>query len=179
MSGAGNARRVLALVGLRCSGKTTVGRALAELSGAAFRDLDEEVASRAGLGSAGEVIEELGLDRFRELESAALARVLETAGGRTVLATGGGAVESAGSVERLRQDAFVVWLRAPLGVLRQRMGDDPTSARPRITPGDEDEFISLDRRRGPLYEAAADVVLDVGDRAPGDLAAALDGIWRG
>ncbi len=179
MNVVGNEQRVLALVGLRCSGKTTVGRALAELSGAAFLDLDEEVASQAGLGSAGEVIEALGLDRFRELEAEALARVFETAGGRTVLATGGGAVESAGSVERLRQDAFVVWLRAPLAVLRQRMGDDPTSARPRITPGDEDEFISLDRRRAPLYEAAANVVLEVGERAPGDLAAALDGIWRG
>ena len=90
MSGAGNGRRVLALVGLRCSGKTTVGRALAERSGAAFVDLDEQVAFQAGLGSAGEVIEALGLERFREMEAAALARVLEAAEDRTVLATGGG-----------------------------------------------------------------------------------------
>lgn len=179
MSGAGNERRVLALVGLRCSGKTTVGRALAERSGAAFVDLDEQVAFQAGLGSAGEVIEALGLERFREMEAAALARVLEAAEDRTVLATGGGAVERASSAERLRQDAFVVWLRAPLAVLRQRMGDDSASARPRITPGDEDEFISLERRRAPVYEAVADEVLDVADRAPGDLAAALGGIWRG
>lgn len=178
MSAMGRSRNVLALVGLRCSGKTTLGRALAERSGAAFVDLDAEVASRAGIESAGAVIEALGLERFRELEAAALSEVLDAVKGPTVLATGGGAVERAESRERLQRGALVVWLRAPLATLRQRMSEDERSLRPRITTADEDEFILLERRRAPVFEAIADAVLDVADLAPGDLAEALDGIWR-
>jgi shikimate kinase len=72
----------------------------------------------------------------------------------------------------------VVWLRAPLATLRQRMSEDERSLRPRITSADEDEFILLERRRAPVFDAIADAVLDVADLAPGDLAEALDGIWR-
>jgi len=124
------------------------------------------------------VIEALGLERFREMEAAALAEVLDAAAGPTVLATGGGAVERASSRERLQRGTFVAWLRAPLATLRRRMSGDEGSPRPRITPEHEDEFISLERRRAPMYEAIADVVLDVADLVPGDLAVALDGIWR-
>jgi shikimate kinase len=168
---------VLALVGLRCSGKSTVGRALAARTGARFVDLDEAVAAAAGAASAAEVIEARGLEAFRDLEEATLAGVLESATEPTVLATGGGTVERQASRERLRSRARVVWLRAPLAELRARMEADRSTDRPRITDGDEDEFIFLERRRAPHFEALADEVVEVAGRAPDDLAAALDGTW--
>ena len=177
MSGPHRRSVVLALVGLRCSGKTTVGRALAERTGADFVDLDQVVASRTGLRSAGEVIEACGLERFRDLEEQALVDVLASAECPMVLATGGGVVERSASRERLGLEATVAWLRAPLALLRQRMAGDQGTSRPTITAGDEDEFISLERQRAPLLVALADEVVEVEGRDPGELAALLDGLW--
>ena len=177
MSPSGRRSVVLALVGLRCSGKTTVGRALAERTGAEFVDLDQVVASRAGLRSAGEVIEACGLERFRDLEEQALIDVLAAAEDPMILSTGGGAVVRPGSRERLGQETLVAWLRAPLALLRQRMADDEETSRPGITAGYEDEFISLERQRAPLLEALADEVVEVEGREPDELAALLDGLW--
>ncbi len=179
MTTSGRRSVVLALVGLRCSGKTTVGRALAERTGADFVDLDQVVASRTGLRSAGEVIEACGLERFRDLEEQALNDVLASAARPLVLSTGGGVVVRAASRERLGQGATVAWLRAPLALLRQRMAADHGTSRPRITAGDEDEFISLERERAPLLEALADEVVEVEGRDTRELAAHLDGLWRG
>ena len=88
--------RTIALVGMRCAGKTSVGRALAERLGLAFLDLDEELlrdARQAGLAaaSAGELLAQLGELRFRRWEAKALRRILEPCQ-ELVLATGGGTV---------------------------------------------------------------------------------------
>lgn len=170
---------VLSLVGLRCSGKTTVGRALAGQANAAFVDLDEVVASRIDLPSAGEVIEAHGIEHFRDLEEQALADVLASAERPTVLSTGGGVVVRSASRERLSRDTTVVWLRAPLALLRIRMAEDEGTSRPRLIAGGEDEFISLERRRAPLFEALADEVVDVEGHGPEELAALLKGLWQG
>lgn len=189
--------RVLALVGLRCSGKSTVGRALAERVGARFIDLDERVAAAGGLASAGAVLEQRGLEGFRDLEESVLAELLgdppagvtaaeesrrgdlqaAELGGKTVLATGGGTVERAASRERLRRLTRVVWLRAPLDELRARMAADTDTERPPIPTGDEEEFISLERRRAPHFADLADGVVEVSGRSPEDLAAELDAAW--
>ena len=168
---------VLALIGLRCAGKTTVGRALAARTGARFVDLDEVVALKAGARSPGEALHSLGLERFRDLEEQALGQVLDSAEGPTVLATGGGTVERVACRERLAGGATIAWLKAPLAVLRRRMLEDAETSRPRITGEGEEEFISLERRRGPWFEALANEVLEVGERGPDELALELERLW--
>ena len=89
----------LALLGLRASGKSTVGRWLAERLGRPFLDLDDlllEAARRAGRReeSAGKLLAEAGPAEFRAFEAEALRRVLEP-GLEVVLATGGGVLERA------------------------------------------------------------------------------------
>ncbi|MEM9382913.1 MAG: shikimate kinase, partial [Planctomycetota bacterium] len=167
----------VALVGLRCSGKTTVGRALAAASGARFVDLDDEVARGAGVPHVATLIERDGLDDFRRREERALREHLEGAagGGPLVLSTGGGAVESAGSRALLRERARCVWLRAPLDLLRARRAADVANPRPVLAgDSDEDEFTVLDRRRAPLYREVSRLILDVETGAPDDLAAAVE-----
>ena len=83
------------------------------------------------------------------------------------------------SRERLSRDTTVVWLRAPLALLRIRMAEDEGTSRPRLIAGGEDEFISLERRRAPLFEALADEVVDVEGHGPEELAALLKGLWQG
>ena len=70
---------VLALLGLRCVGKSTLGAALAERMGARFVDLDEVLATREGQPDAGSLLREVGEPRFREAEREALLEVLALA----------------------------------------------------------------------------------------------------
>ena len=150
---------VVALIGPRCSGKTSVGRALAARLGCPFVDLDDAVAALAGLASAGDVIERLGLERFRQLERTALHGALAGDGAR-VLATGGGVVEGAENRALLRERSRCVWLRADAAVLRERMAADST-ARPALLGGDAvAEIEELARRREPLYRGLAELAVD-------------------
>ena len=82
-------RTNLVLVGMPGCGKTTVGRALAQLSGKPFVDLDEEIVRRAGRPIP-YIFQTEGEEAFRELEARVLAEVCAQSG--QVVATGGGAV---------------------------------------------------------------------------------------
>jgi shikimate kinase len=165
-------RRIVALVGLRCSGKSSVGRELARLLARPFVDLDDEVAFLAGSDTAGAVIEELGLEAFRRLEARALERIL-TAGEAGVLATGGGVVEQALNRQWLALHTRCVWLRAEPALLRARLLADPV-LRPSLTGADPaDELETLARERAPFYAEVAEHVVDVGEAPPRALAQAI------
>lgn len=170
-----SARNVIALLGLRASGKTTLGRLLARELGLAFVDLDEELvraARRAGIqvASAGELLVARGEREFRSLEADALRRVLEP-GPMLVLATGGGVVERADNRAWLARAARCVLLEVAPAELARRRCADPTP-RPPLAGGDaREESELLWRRREPGYRALAEVVLAAGEEPPEALVA--------
>ena len=169
----------VALVGLRGSGKSSVGRALAERAQAPFVDLDDELvveAQRSGVARGdertGELLARLGEPRFRALELAALADVASRPGAQ-VLATGGGVVETPAARELLRAAYTCVWLRAPLELLAARIEADPTP-RPRLAGGSVlEELATLEERRSPHYRILASLVAEVEGRDPRAIAADL------
>ena len=140
-------RTNLVLVGMPGCGKTTVGRALARLSGKPFVDLDERIVDSAGT-SIPEIFAQEGEETFRHLESLVLDDVC-TQGGQ-VIATGGGAVLQAENRAAMRRTGRVYFLRRALEEL-------PTDGRPLSQKGSLEEMY---RARKPLYSAAADVVID-------------------
>jgi len=151
--------RPVVLVGLRCAGKSSVGRRLAAELGLPFVDLDDELAAMEGSGrAAGELLAELGEDAFRELEARALADCASR--GALVLATGGGVVEREENLALLREGARVVWLDAADEALLARRAADET-ARP-LLEGDDpaQELAALGPRRRPLYRSLAGAPLD-------------------
>jgi XRE family transcriptional regulator, aerobic/anaerobic benzoate catabolism transcriptional regulator len=101
---------VVALLGLRGAGKTTVGRRLARRRRVPFVELDRRIETAAEL-SLGELFSLHGEDYYRRLEREVLQDVLGE-GRPMVLATGGGLVASPDTFAMLRRSAVTVWLRA-------------------------------------------------------------------
>jgi XRE family transcriptional regulator, aerobic/anaerobic benzoate catabolism transcriptional regulator len=110
LSGAGAERPVIALLGLRGAGKSTIGRRLARRLRIPFVELDRRVEEAAGLGL-DEIFALHGEDYYRRLERESLERLLAE-GRPIVVATGGGIVTSPETYGLLRRRTLTVWLRA-------------------------------------------------------------------
>ena len=150
--GEGARPRLVALLGVRGAGKSTIGAKLAVRLGVDFLELDRLVESEAGLALP-EIFATHGERYFRRLEVAALRRLL-AARQSAVLATGGGIVENDEAWALLAEHAVTVWLRASTAahwsrVVRQ--GDPrPMAGRPAAKA----ELSRLLARREPLYRRA-------------------------
>jgi shikimate kinase len=161
--------RILALVGLSGSGKSTVGALLARTLQAPLRDTDQMIVERAGRTIAS-IFAEAGEAAFRDLETATLQRAC--AGGICVLATGGGIVVREANRILLRQHAYVVWLDAPTETLVARLSAHDEE-RPLLQGDAVQRLETLRRARMPLYEAAADIRIQTAGKHPEDLCEAI------
>lgn len=166
--------RTIALIGMRGSGKSAVGRFLADRLGRRFVDLDDEVlrfALHAGLheGSIGDLLDRVGLARFRDLEAAELKKLIEPAP-EVVLATGGGVVERADNRAWLERVPTCVWLSVPVEILQERIARDPRRRPPVLGADAVSEVPDLLGRREHWYRSLADLVIEAGDRPPDVLA---------
>ena len=152
--------RTVALVGLMGSGKTTVGRRLAQALGLPFRDADAEI-EKAAARSVSDIFAELGEPEFRAGEHRVIARLV--AEGPVVLATGGGAYLNAETRRILREHAVTVWLKADIEVLARRVARRDT--RPLLRGRNPAEVLRAQAEtRYPIY-AEADLVVETQDAA--------------
>ena len=172
--GAAVGPRNIVLIGFMGSGKSTVGRGLARLRGWRFVDTDVVIRDGAGGRAIPELFAEEGEAAFRDRETAALRAVCE--GGRQVIATGGGAVLRPENVELLRRAGLVVWLTARPDVVVARTAHR-VADRPLLAAGGEDllaHVLRLLGERGPLYQAAAHLIVDTSDRPPPAIVQEID-----
>lgn len=157
------------------SGKSTVGRALARRLGSAHVDTDDLVAGAAGM-AVSEIFEREGEDRFRELESTALADALAS---HAVVSTGGGIVVRAANRRLLHgSDAFVVWLDGSIDALAARVGSG--RGRPLLHGDVRAALREKIAERNPGYLEVADVRVDTSEMRHADcvdaIVAAMDGV---
>ena len=163
------------LTGFMGAGKTSVGRALARRLGVRFRDLDSLIAERSGAGI-DEIISSLGEDRFREMESAALAEVCSAAG-PAVVSTGGGAVISERNRRAMERAGVVIYLKAKLETLMRRVSLD--APRPLLKVEDPaGKAAELLAARSRFYEAA-DFTIETDGLSPERVADRAEEILRG
>lgn len=104
----------IALIGMPGSGKTTIGRKIAEMTGREFIDLDEEIEKSLGR-TIPEIISEEGVPYFRFEETRLLREISRKSG--LVIATGGGVVTVPENRKLLKQNSFTVLIERPLSEL--------------------------------------------------------------
>ena len=157
------------LVGLMGAGKTTVGRLLARRLKLRFYDSDREIERRCGV-KIPVIFEIEGEAGFRAREEQAIAELTALQG--IVLATGGGAVLSEQSRQRLAGGGTVVYLNARPEDLFQRVRQDRN--RPLLAGADPLRRLrELHAERDPLYRALADLVIETGTQSVPALARGL------
>ena len=151
----------IALIGYRATGKTTVAKELASrLPGWNWVDADVEIERAAGKTIA-QIFQQSGESGFRDLESTVTAELLLRP--QTIIATGGGVVIRPENRERLKQTAFVVWLKASAETIYNRMYSDETTAtrRPALTDSAPfEEIVKMLNMRQSWYEQTANVSVD-------------------
>jgi len=164
------------LLGYRGSGKTSVGRALAEATGMDFVDTDDAVRSRFGGRAIADIWATDGEAAFRAMEVAVTRELLERDG--LVIALGGGTVmqhEARSAVEAA--DARRVYLACGVEELARRLAGDATTtaARPSLTgtASTTDEIAAVLAEREPTYRAVADEVVDVTHQSVAAIVAGL------
>jgi shikimate kinase len=160
---------IIALIGYRGSGKSSVAKALATKLGWSWQDADVVLEERAGR-SIREIFALQGEQAFRDLESELLAQLLSHT--NVVVALGGGVVLRPEN-RRLLQTSTVIWLQATPEDLHARIAADPSTnqRRPNLTSaGGLDEIRKLLDERTPLYRECADFIVDSPGKSPDQIA---------
>lgn len=148
------------LIGYRCTGKTSVGIALARRLGRAFCDADEYIEEKAKRPIR-EIVASEGWDFFRAKEKEAIRELSSL--NDYVIAPGGGAVLDPKNVEKLKENGIVVLLEATARTILERMKADAKTEqqRPSLTGKDPHEEIEeVVEFRKPFYESAMDFSVD-------------------
>ncbi len=148
--------RNIILIGYMGSGKSTVGRKAAKAVEYIFLDTDALIEKEEGM-TISKLFEEKGEPYFREKETETIRRLMAEPKGN-IIATGGGLPMKEGNAKLLKELGTVIYLKAETDTLMKRLSGD--TARPLLQNGDLREKIeTMLAIRGPVYEAAADLVL--------------------
>lgn len=151
----------LILIGFMGCGKSTTGVRLSYRMRRPFEDMDRLIEREQEM-TIPEIFDVLGEEAFRRMETQLLGRLTDTARDQ-ILATGGGMPLREENRRLLKKLGIVVYLRAQPVTIMERLKDD--TSRPLLRkPDPEAEICRLLKERGPLYEQAADITIDVDDR---------------
>ncbi len=148
-----NRARIVALVGLRGAGKTTVGRGVAEVLDYDFVELDERIETAAGLPLS-QIFEIHGEDYYRRLEREVLEGLLQEPGRGVILTTGGGIVTATQTWSILKARTLTAWLQAHPEDHYQRVMAQGDLRPMKNRPSAMAELRALLEIRGPLYAEA-------------------------
>jgi 3-dehydroquinate dehydratase-2 len=159
----------IVLIGFMGSGKTTLGKMLADKKSMAWIDTDAEIEERAGM-TIPHIFAEYGESYFRRLEAYIISDVSERAL-PAVIATGGGAVLNRANMDALARKGRIYYLDWPWEELCQHIRESgPRPLWDFDAPDPEARIQSLLVQRAPLYRRACDQVIDCAGRTPDAIA---------
>lgn len=148
------------LIGFRGTGKTTIGKMLAQRLGKEFVDADEYLEQKEGK-TVKDIFAEGGEKLFREIETHVIAELCRL--DNRVVATGGGAILREENVRALRKSGIIILLEADADTIYKRIHKDTLAGqrRPNLTnQGGYQEIEYLLEHRRPLYDRTTDFVIN-------------------
>ena len=157
----------LILCGMMGAGKTTIGIKVAEKTGRRWYDTDGLIVDK--YGEIADIFEYYGETHFRKLETEIVKELAAQDG--LVISSGGGLVLKKENNELLQKNGKIVFLRASFETLAQRLKVD--GSRPLLQSSTEsirDRLARLLNERAPIYEHAADYIVDVDEKTPETIA---------
>ena len=153
----------LFLIGYRCTGKTTIGKAIAAAIEWSFVDADTLLVRECGKPIK-EIVDTEGWDAFRRMERSTLKQICTA--DRQIVATGGGVVLDKANIKAMKTSGMVIWLGATAETIQKRMLQDKNTGnfRPALTDkGRMNEIEDLLLKRNPYYESASDFSIQTDD----------------
>jgi shikimate kinase len=157
----------VALIGYMGTGKTAVGRILAENRKMPLLETDQIIEKQAGIPIP-EIFRREGETGFREREIAAVREIASVK--NTVIACGGGIVLNRINIDRLKENSVIVCLTASPKTIVKRVSGQ-AGQRPLLEVDDMlTTIIEMLRFRRPLYERAADIIVNTNRLLPGTIA---------
>ena len=152
----------IVLIGMRGSGKSSVGAILADHFNRELISMDALIVYEAGM-TIPNIIEKFGWDRFREIEARVCQKLAPIQG--IVNSTGGGVVLNPENVKALRKTGILVWLKVSIENTLKRIGDDPN--RPSLTGVDsvKRDIIATYNEREKFYHNAAHYIVDTDNKS--------------
>jgi len=147
----------IALIGFMGTGKSAIGKALAEKLGWRFVEVDQLVEEMAGK-TIPEIFQQDGEIGFREMEIEATRRVAQ--GTEQVISCGGGIVLNRINTDRLKKTSRMVYLIASPRTILRRTSRDSTERPLLDVPDPAQRIRELLKSRRPFYEQTADIIID-------------------
>ncbi len=159
------------LIGYRGSGKSTVGRRLAEKLSRPIVDSDDLLESQSGM-SIKDIFAERGELWFRDLEARIVYEIATGAAEPTIVSLGGGAILRESTQAVLKSTGVCVWLAASAEYLYQRIQSDQAThlRRPNLSQrGGFAEVTDVLEKRTPIYQKLSDITIAVEGKTPDEI----------
>ena len=154
-----NISSVISIIGMTGTGKTTVGKILAEKLNYDFFDIDEIITQKTRKNPA-EIFELYGEETFRKIETEELSHIFKNYNNKNfILSCGGGIVLKKENREMLKKNSFVIWLLRPV---EEIIKNGEILKRPPIN-NSVDNYIKIFKERESLYAEICDLKIEYTD----------------
>lgn len=163
------------LIGYRGTGKSEVGKIVAETLRMKYISMDARIVEKAGMPIP-EIVEKHGWPAFRDMESEVARELAQV--DDLVIDSGGGVIERPENIEALQVNSRIVWLKASVATIVSRIQGD--TQRPSLTGGKSftDEVAEVLERRTPKYADAAHCEIDTDPLTPDQVAEKVIACWK-
>ena len=158
------------LIGMRGSGKSTVGKILAKALKCTFWETDKEIEDRLTM-TVKDIIKKKGLHFFRDAESRVVMNLAKK--DKCVIATGGGVIENENNMVLLKKQGFIIYLKTMPETAAARLIEDTN--RPILTEASSmlEDLENLYLKRKEVYEKWSDMTVPTDNKSFGEVAKAV------
>ena len=165
----------IVLIGYRGTGKSVVGKRVADSLQMQCIAMDARIVEKAGM-SIPDIVKNHDWTTFRDMESEVVREL--AARDNIIIDTGGGVIERPENIDALQANSCVIWLKASVRAIVSRIQEG--TERPALTDGKSftEEVAEVLERRTPKYKSAAQYEIDTDQLTPEQVADRVIEIWK-